>query len=59
MEKMQKKWWYKEDCLKVEFFADEISFNELGAVFTIIMTGIIICIFIIIAEYFWYKSKRI
>lgn len=59
MRSLDKKWWYKEDCSHVEFFADEISFNELGAVFSIIMIGIIICVFIIIAEYFWCKLKKI
>lgn len=59
LDKWKQKWWYKEDCSHVEFFADKISFSELGVVFTIIIAGIVICIFIIIAEYFWFKLKRI
>lgn len=57
LRKLKEKWWYKEDCSHIEFFEDVLSFNELGAVFAIIMTGIMICIFIIIVEYYWYKRK--
>lgn len=58
-EKLRIKWLTKKiKCSKVEDQQDGIAVGNIGGVFVVIIVGIILAIFTLIFEYFWFKYHK-
>lgn len=56
LEKLKEKWWTKKlHCSKIEDQQDGISIANIGGVFIVILIGIVMAIFTLIFEYWYFK----
>ncbi|XP_031634040.1 ionotropic receptor 25a-like [Contarinia nasturtii] len=58
MEKLKEEWVLKKiKCPKVEDQQDGIAISNIGGVFIVILMGIVLAIFTLIFEYWWFKYR--
>lgn len=59
MDKLKEKWWTKKlKCPKIEDQQDGISVGNIGGVFIVIMVGIVLAIFVLIIEFWYYRCVK-
>lgn len=66
LDELQTKWWDREkrdrNCTEYDDVADEISVENIGGLFILILNGISISVVAIVLEYLWfeyYKNPKI
>ena len=63
LEGLKEKWWTKnedtEECEEVDDQSEGISIRNIGGVFIVIFTGIIVACIVLAFEYWWYKYRKV
>lgn len=62
LDELQTKWWDREkrdrNCTEYDDVADEISVENIGGLFILILNGISISVVAIVLEYLWFKYYK-